>query len=274
MVRKSERVALVVTAALKTDEFKLKSSQTSSMSFKSTLLRRTFVTTNIQCKKIPENLKGRSKSSQDWIVRQINDPYVKKAKFENYRARSAFKLIEIDDKYRILKPGLTVVECGAAPGAWTQVCVKRINACGTAQNKPQGRHIAIDILPMHAVEGATIVAPADFTIETTQCKVTELLNGKYVDVILSDMAPSATGIRQLDQESILNLAQSVLTYSISVSQNGGSLLVKLWAGGQLKQFEENLMRYYSHVKVIKPASSRQNSAEIFILATDFSKNKT
>merc|ERR1712071_294924 len=267
-----ERVALVVTAALKTDEFKLKSSQTSSMSFKSTLLRRTFVTTNIQCKKIPENLKGRSKSSQDWIVRQINDPYVKKAKFENYRARSAFKLIEIDDKHQILKPGQTGVECGAAPGAWTQVCVKRINSCGTSLNQPRGKLISIDLLPMHSVDGATVITPADFTSTETQKKVTDLLSGCNVDVILSDMAPSASGIRQLDQESILNLAQSVLTYSTKVSQRGGSLLIKLWAGGQLKKFEQNLKLYYSHVKIIKPASSRQNSAEIFLLASDFLKN--
>jgi len=241
------------------------------MSFTNTSLVRTIFTTGICYKNSPNNLKGRSKSSQDWIIRQINDPYVKKAKFENYRARSAFKLIEIDDKHHILKPGFTVIECGAAPGAWTQVCVKRINSCGTSPNQPQGKLISIDLLPMHSVEGATVISPADFTSTDTQNKVTDLLNGCHVDVILSDMAPSATGIRQLDQESILNLAQSVLNYSIKVSQKGGSLLIKLWAGGQLKQFEQHLKLYYSQVKIIKPASSRQNSAEIFMLASDFLK---
>ncbi|KAK4027865.1 rRNA methyltransferase 2, mitochondrial [Daphnia magna] len=233
---------------------------------------RTFYTSSRYLKKVPERLKGRSKSSQEWLIRQMNDEYVSKAKIENYRARSAFKLIEIDSKFNILKPGDVVVECGAAPGAWTQVCVKRINAAGTVPGKLQGKHIAVDLQPMYPIEGAHILAPLDFTKLSSQTKVTELLDGCLADVVLSDMAPAATGVRELDQDQILTLGYSVMTYAQQISKDGAKLLIKLWAGGRVKQLENELLLHYSRVKVVKPPSSRQDSAELFLLASNFRRN--
>ncbi|XP_057368162.1 rRNA methyltransferase 2, mitochondrial-like [Daphnia carinata] len=233
---------------------------------------RTFYTSSRYLKKVPERLKGRSKSSQEWLIRQMNDEYVFKAKIENYRARSAFKLIEIDSKFNILKPGDVVVECGAAPGAWTQVSVKRINSAGTVPGKLQGKHIAVDLQPMYPVEGAHILAPLDFTKLSSQTKVTEMLDGCLADVVLSDMAPAATGVRELDQDQILSLGYSVMTYAQQISKDGAKLLIKLWAGGRIKQLENELLLHYSRVKIVKPPSSRQDSAELFLLASNFKRN--
>ncbi|KAI9562938.1 hypothetical protein GHT06_010394 [Daphnia sinensis] len=233
---------------------------------------RTIFTSSRYLKKVPDRLKGRSKSSQEWLFRQMNDEYVLKAKVENYRARSAFKLIEIDSKFNILKPGDVVVECGAAPGAWTQVCVKKINATGTVPGKLQGKHIAVDLQPMFPIEGAQILAPLDFTKSSSQTKVTEMLDGCLADVVLSDMAPAATGVRELDQDQILTLGYSVMTYAQQISKDGAKLLIKLWAGGRIKQLENDLLLHYSRVKVVKPPSSRQDSAELFLLASNFRRN--
>lgn len=218
---------------------------------------------------MPERFKGRGGSSHDWLVRQMNDPYVQKARMENFRARSAFKLLEIDDKNKLLHPGLVVVECGASPGAWTQVSVQRINANGSGGRKKVGTHIAVDLMPMHPVDGAYVVAPADFTQVKTQQRILELLAGRQVDVILSDMAPKATGVRQLDQDGILELARAVAEFATRVSAPAGSLLVKLWAGGGVASLEKQLLGAYSSVKIVKPQSSRQESAELFLLARHF-----
>ncbi|XP_046449889.1 rRNA methyltransferase 2, mitochondrial-like isoform X2 [Daphnia pulex] len=188
------------------------------------------------------------------------------------RARSAFKLIEIDDKHKFLKPGDVVVECGAAPGAWTQVCVKRINATGKVSSQLKGKHVAVDLQPMYPIEGAVILAPLDFTKSLSQTRITEILGGQLANAVLSDMAPAASGIRDLDQDRILELAYSVLRYAQQISMDGATLLIKLWAGGRIKQLENEIALHYSQVKVVKPPSSRQDSAEMFILASNFKKN--
>nr|CAH0108250.1 unnamed protein product [Daphnia galeata] len=233
---------------------------------------RQFCRSSVCFKKVPDRLKGRSRSSQNWLIRQMNDEYVLKAKMENYRARSAFKLIEIDNKYKFLKPGDVVVECGAAPGAWTQVCVKRINATGQMPSVLKGKHVAIDLQPMYPIEGALILAPLDFTKCSSQTKITEMLGGQLATVVVSDMAPAATGIRELDQDRILELAYSVLRYAQQISKDGAMLLLKLWASGRVKQLENDILSHYSQVKIVKPPSSRQDSAELFILASNFKKN--
>lgn len=138
--------------------------------------------------------------------------------------------------------------------------------------KLQGKHIAVDLQPMYPIEGAHILAPLDFTKLSSQTKVTELLDGCLADVVLSDMAPAATGVRELDQDQILTLGYSVMTYAQQISKDGAKLLIKLWAGGRVKQLENELLLHYSRVKVVKPPSSRQDSAELFLLASNFRRN--
>ena len=138
--------------------------------------------------------------------------------------------------------------------------------------KKSGKHIAVDLLPMHPVTGAFIIAPADFTAKETQDKIREHLSGEFVDIILSDMAPQATGIRQLDQDCILELAFTVFRFAKLVGKEGSNLLVKLWSGGQVSELEKNLKLHYESVKILKPHSSRQDSAEIFLLACNFRKS--
>lgn len=173
--------------------------------------------------------------------------------------------MEIDDKHKILHPGLTVVECGAAPGAWTQVSVDRINATGSP-NKKKGIHVAVDLFPMHPVPGALILAPADFTSAATRQKIAVLLGDRSPDVVLSDMAPRASGVRQLDQDGILSLAQCVVNYATSNCTQGATLLVKLWNGGGFDGLRRQLELRYQTVRIVKPESSRGDSAELFLLA--------
>ncbi|KAK3594381.1 hypothetical protein CHS0354_009673 [Potamilus streckersoni] len=218
-------------------------------------------------KKSPENLKGKKLSSQLWLRRQLNDPYVQKSRVENWRCRSAFKLLEIDDKRGILKPGNIVIDCGAAPGSWSQVAVKRVNTSDPDQHT--GTVIGIDIQHMFPVPGATILDQHDFTKQETQLKLTELLCGKQADVILSDMAPNASGSRELDHDQIVQLCMSVLEFSPRVLRPGGTVLCKLWMGRDTQTLHSVMERMFSRVKVVKPDASRSDSAEIFLLGTDF-----
>lgn len=224
---------------------------------------------------VPNNLKGKSKSSQEWLTRQLNDVYVKKSRYYNYRARSAFKLIEIHEKYKLFKPGMIVIDCGAAPGSWTQVAVKYINADKNDHHQDQGKIIALDILPIAPVDGATILPEVDFKNPLTQTKVVELLAGSKANIVLSDMAPNASGIKELDSENIISLAFNVLQFSIKTLSVGGTILCKVWEGGNLPQFEMNVKRFFNTVKRIKPAATRTDSSELFILGKDFKgiKNK-
>ncbi|ODM95658.1 rRNA methyltransferase 2, mitochondrial, partial [Orchesella cincta] len=266
-------------------------------------------------KVVPSNLKGKSKSSQEWMARQLNDPYVKKAHDMNYRARSAFKLIEIDDKVKILKPGQTVVECGAAPGAWSQVIVQRINSNGKAVVKKRkiGTVIGIDLLPIAPLEGAIFLDGCDFTSvesvekikailaarsmdkvegdqpyikeglqETAEREVVEGENNNVnvkkdevksksgemngmVDVVLSDMAPNATGQRDTDHPRIMRLVEAALVFAVKNGKPGGHFLAKVWDGSEVKRLESVMEKYYEKVSRHKPQSSRNDSSEIFIL---------
>ncbi|XP_015112365.1 rRNA methyltransferase 2, mitochondrial [Diachasma alloeum] len=225
-------------------------------------------------KKMPDNLKTKNPSSQRWLVRQIQDPYVEKARQENYRCRSAFKLLEINQRFNVLTPGLTVVDCGAAPGSWTQVAVKATNSHGKDENKRIGKVYAIDRNPIHAVEGATILGNLDFTSAKAQKLLLEALNGDKVDVVLSDMAPNASGVRDIDHELITELAYSALKFSVQVSNTEGTFIVKMWDGGRAPQFERDTERFYKSVKIVRPAATRDESTEKFILARGFKGLKT
>lgn len=224
-------------------------------------------------KEAPHNLKGKKHSSQLWLARQIRDPYVEKARQENYRCRSAFKLLEIDKKFKILRPGLTVIDCGAAPGSWTQVATNLTNAHGKRE-EPVGRVYAVDRLPFYPVEGATVLGNMDFTSARTQEVLSELLQEDKADVILSDMAPNASGVREMDHDNIMLLAYTALRFALRMSKAQGVLVVKVWDGGKAQQFEETLTRFYSSVRIVRPDATRDESTEQFFLARGFKGLKT
>ncbi|XP_077980590.1 rRNA methyltransferase 2, mitochondrial-like [Glandiceps talaboti] len=224
-------------------------------------------------KKVPRNLKGRSKSSQEWIARQLNDPYVKLTQFQNYRARSAYKLLEIDDKYHILKPGNVVIDCGAAPGSWTQVAVKRVNATGQDDNSLKGQVISVDLKYFDPIEGAVTIHQSDFTLDATQEKIKKVMRKEKADVILSDMAPNASGLHTMDHENIIALCTSAFTFAHQVLRTNGTFLCKLWEGGLSGTFRKELSKSFRMVKIVKPDSSRKESAEMFFLARGFQKVK-
>lgn len=221
------------------------------------------------CRKLKETPKGKSHSSHQWLSRQFSDPYVQKAKMENYRCRSAFKLLEMNSKHKFLQPGLKVLDCGAAPGSWSQVAVKLVNSDGHDNKKPKGLVLSVDKLPIYPIEGAEILSKCDFTAPTIQERLAEILKEEKLDVVLSDMAPNATGMREMDHELISQLAVSVIRFAVTHSKPGADVLIKIWDGQNRPRLEENLQRFYSSIKNLKPPSSRSNSAEMFLLGRGF-----
>ncbi|XP_067130958.1 rRNA methyltransferase 2, mitochondrial [Centruroides vittatus] len=232
------------------------------------LSKRNFNLTSLSFKIIPDNLKGKSKSSQEWLTRQLNDVYVKKSRYESYRARSAYKLIEIDDKYKLFKPGMIVIDCGAAPGSWSQVAIKRVTG-NNNENHIEGKVIALDIIHVAPIDGVTILQEADFKNPSTQKKIIDILDGSNADIVLSDMAPRASGIKELDVTNIISLAYNVLQFSIRILSVGGSILCKVWDGDGVNDLEMNMKKFFSSVRRTKPPSSRMDSAELFLLGKDF-----
>ncbi|XP_013169059.1 PREDICTED: rRNA methyltransferase 2, mitochondrial-like [Papilio xuthus] len=215
------------------------------------------------------NCLKRFKSSQQWLSRQKADPYVEKAKIYNYRCRSAFKLLEMNEKTNILTPGLTVIDLGASPGSWTQVAVQKTNSDGADKNKPKGTVLSIDKLQIFPIQGATIMSNMDFSTIAAHDKVVETLNGKKVDLVLSDMAPSATGIRELDKDRIIGLCYMAIRFAALVTKVDGNLLFKVWDGKEVPILEMDLERFYKSTKILKPRASRSDSSEKFILARGF-----
>ncbi|XP_071449358.1 rRNA methyltransferase 2, mitochondrial [Hetaerina americana] len=210
-------------------------------------------------------------SSHDWLRRQMRDPYVEKAKRMNYRCRSAFKLLEMNEKYNFLYPGQYVVECGASPGSWTQVLVKETNSDGKDHEKPIGKVIAVDKLPIYNVTGATIFGGMDFTGTSFQNAVLKLIGNNQLDAVVSDMAPNATGVKHLDQEAISILAYSVLRFAVKTSKTDDRTvcLIKVWEGERIKKLESDMKQFYEKVRIVKPSASRSNSAETFVLGIGF-----
>jgi len=203
--------------------------------------------------------KGRSQSSKLWLERQLNDPYVARAKREGMRSRAAYKLMEIDDKARFLKKGACVIDLGAAPGGWSQVAVQRVG--------PTGRVVAIDVLPMDLVAGVNF-AKIDFLDQGAPGKLKEMLGGP-VDVVLSDMAANATGHAQTDHLKIMALVEAAADFAREVLAPGGTFLAKVLQGGTETGLLASLKRDYKSVKHVKPPSSRSDSAELYLLATGF-----
>jgi 23S rRNA (uridine2552-2'-O)-methyltransferase len=203
--------------------------------------------------------KRRTPSSRAWLERQISDPYVARAKREGFRSRAAYKLAEIDDKYRLLRPGAHVVDLGAAPGGWSEIAARRIGG--------HGRVIAIDILEMKPVAGVEFLQ-LDFLDETAPGRLKAMLDGK-ADVVLSDMAANATGHRQTDHLRIMALAEAAAHFAREVLSEGGSFLCKVLQGGTEAALLAALKRDFASVKHVKPPAGRSDSAELYLLARGF-----
>ncbi|HVG52096.1 MAG TPA: RlmE family RNA methyltransferase [Xanthobacteraceae bacterium] len=203
--------------------------------------------------------KGRTVAQKRWLERQLNDPYVARAKREGFRSRAAYKLIEIDDKHRILKPGAKVIDLGAAPGGWSQVSAKRTGE--------SGRVVAIDLLAMDAIPGVEF-AQLDFLDRDAPEKIKAMLGGP-ADVVLSDMAANTTGHRKTDQLRIIGLVEEAAGFAREVLAPGGAFLAKVRQGGTDADLLAMLKRDFTGVKHVKPAASRQDSSELFVIATGF-----
>jgi 23S rRNA (uridine2552-2'-O)-methyltransferase len=204
----------------------------------------------------------RKLSSKLWLERQLNDPYVAQAKREGFRSRAAYKLIEIDDKYRLLKPGLTVVDLGAAPGGWSQVAAKRVGAA-----HGRGKVVAIDLLEMPEIPGVSF-AQLDLLAVDAPGKLLGMMGGR-ADVVLSDMAANSTGHRKTDQLRMLGLVEGAAAFAADVLNPGGSFVAKVFQSGADAELLAQLKRNFASVRHVKPASSRQDSSERYVLATGF-----
>jgi 23S rRNA (uridine2552-2'-O)-methyltransferase len=206
-----------------------------------------------------KNAGSRRASSQRWLERQLNDPYVAEAQARGYRSRAAFKLMQLDEKFRLLKRGQRVVDLGAAPGGWTQVAVEKVG--------PSGKVVAIDILPMGAIPGATVIE-LDFLDETAPETLRIALGGP-ADLVLSDMAAPTTGHTRTDHLRIMGLAETAHHFAAEVLAPGGSFVCKLFQGGATQALLTLLKRDFAAVRHVKPAASRAESAELYMVATGF-----
>jgi 23S rRNA (uridine2552-2'-O)-methyltransferase len=211
--------------------------------------------------------KGRSLSSKLWLERQLNDPYVARARREGYRARAAYKLMEIDDKFRFLKPGGIVVDLGAAPGGWSQVAADRV-----AAGHGRGRVVAIDVSQLTGIEGVEF-RQLDFLDSDAPAQLKAMLGGP-ADVVLSDMAANATGHKRTDHLRTMGLVEAAAEFASEVLKPGGTLLAKVLQGGTQHQLLVRLKRDFATVRHVKPAASRSDSAELYLLATGFRGHAT
>lgn len=205
--------------------------------------------------------KKKHRSNPEWIRRHVTDPYVKAATQHGYRSRAAFKLLEIDAKDKLLRPGMTVIDLGAAPGSWTQVVCERL----TGRDRFRGRIIALDILPMDALPDVQFIQ-GDFREEEVAAQLEQALDGRKADVVLSDMAPNLSGIAVADAARSLHLAELALEFARLHLKPAGALLVKVFQGSGYSQFVEQLKRSFASVAVRKPPASRTESAETYLLA--------
>ncbi len=201
----------------------------------------------------------RSLSSQKWLERQLNDPYVARAKREGYRSRAAFKLLEIDEKYHILKPGQRIVDLGAAPGGWSQIAAKKVGE--------KGKVVGIDLLPIDPMAGVEFIQ-LDFLDESAPGKLIEMLGGP-ADVVMSDMAANTTGHKKTDHLRIIGLAEAAIYFAREILAPGGAFLAKVFQGGTENQLLNDLKRDFAVVRHVKPSASRADSAELYVLATGF-----
>jgi 23S rRNA (uridine2552-2'-O)-methyltransferase len=207
--------------------------------------------------------KGRKLASTRWLTRQLNDPYVEEAKRRGYRSRAAFKLSEIDDKYHLLKPGMSVVDLGAAPGGWSQIAAQRVKVMAG-----KGQVIAVDLVEMEPIPGVTALR-LDLTDPDAANRIREALNGRQADLVLSDMHAPATGHKQTDHLRIMALVVAALDLAEAILAPGGAFLAKVLQGGAGKELVARLNSSFAKVRHVKPKASRAESAEMYVLATGF-----
>jgi 23S rRNA (uridine2552-2'-O)-methyltransferase len=208
--------------------------------------------------KIETNKKiKKNKTTKAWITEHVNDAYVQRARAEGWRSRAAFKLTEIDDKDKLLKPGMTVVDLGSAPGSWSQIAAKRV--------APGGRLIGLDLLPMEPVHGVEFIQ-GDFRDDAVLKALTDAIDGRQVDLVLSDMAPNMSGIGMVDQARVMLLAELTLEFCAQHLKPGGDMLVKVFQGDGFMELRRALQQQFQNLQMRKPAASRNRSAEIYLLA--------
>lgn len=208
--------------------------------------------------------KKRKTSSTRWLKRQLNDPFVAKSKLDGYRSRAAYKLIEINNKFQILKAGTNVVDLGAAPGGWSQVAAKIIKS--DAQGS-KNKLIAIDLLPIEGI-GGVISFEKDFYEEDAKDLIIDSLNGQLADVVLSDMAANTTGHNQTDHLRIMDLCESALIFALKILKPGGHFVAKIFRGGAEGDLLEMVKHNFKKVKHFKPESSRKESSEFYLVALE------
>ena len=211
--------------------------------------------------------KGRRIGSTRWLERQLNDPYVQRAKGDGYRGRAAYKIMELDDKFRFLVPGARVVDLGCAPGGWLQVAVPRVNALGEKKGKKIGFLLGIDIQVVDPVPG-TEIHVLDFMADDADEQVKQWLGGP-ADVVMSDMAASASGHKQTDHNRIMALCEAAAWFSFDVLREGGTFVAKVLAGGAEGELQKLLKQNFKKVVHVKPPASRSDSSEKFVVATGF-----
>ena len=211
--------------------------------------------------------RGRKLSSTRWLERQLNDPYVARARREGYRGRAAFKIIELDDKYRFLVPGARVVDLGCAPGGWTQVAVARTNALGERAGKRQGRVLGLDLQEVEPIPGAEL-RQMDFMEEGADAAVKDWLGGP-ADVVMSDMAAASSGHKRTDHLRIVALCEAAAELAFDTLEPGGTFVAKVLAGGAEGSLQAELKRRFVKVANVKPPASRADSSEKYVVAMGF-----
>jgi 23S rRNA (uridine2552-2'-O)-methyltransferase len=205
----------------------------------------------------------RKVSSQRWLERQLNDPYVVASKRDGYRSRAAYKLKEIDEKHRFLKPGSQVIDLGAAPGGWSQIAAER-----TQSIAGKGQVVAIDISPMETLAGVEVLH-LDFMAEDAEARLKALLRDGHADVVLSDMAAPTIGHTRTDHLRIMGLAEAAAHFACDVLRPGGTFVAKVLQGGTERELLDLLKKRFAKVQHVKPPASRSDSAELYVLATGF-----
>jgi len=216
-----------------------------------------------------KSARGRKLSSTLWLERQLNDPYVKLAKAEGMRGRAAYKIRDLDDKYRFLVPGARVVDLGCAPGGWCQIAANRVNALGEKKGKAVGFVLGVDLQEVEPVPGAEIHV-LDFLDDGADDRVKEWLNGK-ADVVMSDMAAASSGHKQTDHLRIISLCEAAAYFAFDVLDEGGTFVAKVLAGGAEGELQKLLKTRFTKVANVKPPASRANSSEKFVVATGFKR---
>ncbi|WP_438960246.1 RlmE family RNA methyltransferase [Nereida sp.] len=214
-----------------------------------------------------KSARGRRMSSTLWLQRQLNDPYVKRAQADGYRGRAAYKILELDDKFRFLVPGARVVDLGCAPGGWCQVATKRVNAMGDRAGKRKGTILGIDLQQVEPIAGCELHV-LDFLEDGADDKVKGWLGGQ-ADVVMSDMAASSSGHKQTDHLRIMALCEAAAYFAFDVLDEGGTFVAKVLAGGAEGDLQKLLKQQFTKVHNVKPPASRSDSSEKFVVATGF-----